>query len=51
MFKTKIKALRRKQVLFEEQGDFSRATHCKIIADYFEVEDDIEKAVVGVNVE
>jgi len=47
MFKAKIKALRRKQEIFEAQGDFSRATHCKIIAGYLEVENDIERAVGG----
>ncbi|MGA3060197.1 MAG: hypothetical protein ABSD92_07480 [Candidatus Bathyarchaeia archaeon] len=48
MFKRRIEQLRRKQAKFEEQGDFSRATHCKIIADYLEVDDDIERAVGGV---
>ena len=47
MFKAKIKALRRKQKRFEEQGDFSRATNCKVIVDYLEIENDIEKAVRG----
>jgi hypothetical protein len=48
VFKAKIKALRRKQERFEQQGDFSRATHCKIIADYLSVEDEIEyKLTVG----
>ncbi len=47
MFKAKIKALRRKQAKFEEQGDLSRAEHCKIIADYHEVENDIERAIGG----
>ena len=48
MFKAKIKALRLKQERFEQLGDFSRATHCKIIADHLEIENDIEKAVGGV---
>ena len=45
MYKRKIKALRRKQEHFEQQGDFSRATHCKVIADYLEIENDIARAV------
>jgi hypothetical protein len=34
--KAKIKALRAKQAQFQKEGDWSRATHCKIIADFLE---------------
>ena len=47
MFKAKIKALRIKQERFEQQGNLNQATHCKIIADYLEIDGDIEKAVGG----
>jgi hypothetical protein len=47
VLKTKIEALRRKQERFEEQGDLSRANHCKIIADYLQIEHDLKTAVGG----
>lgn len=36
LLQRKIKALRRKQAEFEAKGDFSQATHAKIIADFLE---------------
>jgi hypothetical protein len=32
----KVKNLRRKEQQFRANGDFSRATHCKIVADFLE---------------
>jgi hypothetical protein len=40
----RIKALRQKQIEFERNKDFSRATHAKIVADF--LEDFVEEQLV-----